>query len=249
MRSSGSAEPRPYPRIWVGPRGFRTPRPAGVQNRSLRYRRSACAQQRARSPSLWAATSAERPWRAARWRRRSGPGAQSCAAVARPGRADNHARVEHGHGRAAFAHALKVAQHRLVPRVASVRGLDPPRARQLCAFTRRPGHAQIRLGDDGALLTAFNVWSYGAVEIPFDFMISAFQRNGSQTPFGNSREARDELRRRINDAVPGANIPSEDDRIRPSFGLTALANEDVRYAFLAAVEWAFDQARAFLADT
>jgi hypothetical protein len=113
----------------------------------------------------------------------------------------------------------------------------------------RSGSAQIRLGDDGALLTAFNVWSYGAVEIPFDFMISAFQRNGSQTPFGNSRQARDELRRRINDAVPGANIPSEDDRIRPSFSLTALADEDVRHAFFAAVEWAFDQARASPADT
>jgi hypothetical protein len=32
----------------------------------------------------------------------------------------------------------------------------------------RSGSAQIRLGDDGALLTAFNVWSYGAVEIHFD---------------------------------------------------------------------------------
>jgi hypothetical protein len=117
--------------------------------------------------------------------------------------------------------------------------------RLLYGHGARSGSAQIRLDDGGALLlTAFNVWSYGAVEIPFDFMISAFQRNGSQTPFGNSRQARDELRGRINDAVPGANIPSEDNRIRPSFSLTALADEAVRQAFIAAVEWAFDQARA-----
>jgi hypothetical protein len=64
----------------------------------------------------------------------------------------------------------------------------------------------------------------------------------SQAPFGDSREARDELRRRVNAAVPDAAIPTEEVRPRPSFSVTALADEQALEGFFGAMEWAFDQA-------
>jgi hypothetical protein len=101
----------------------------------------------------------------------------------------------------------------------------------------REASAKVRFDHDGAALTAFNLWSYNAVEIPFDFM-----RDLSQAPFADTRESRDELRRRINEAAPTANIPVEEERIRPSFKLEALADEQARQGFFAAMQWAFDQA-------
>ena len=108
----------------------------------------------------------------------------------------------------------------------------------------RDGSAQVGLEQDGASLSAFRVWSYGRVEIPFDFM-----RYLSQAPFSDSRAARDELRDRINAAVADAQIPSEALRPRPSFGLAALADEQARQGFFAAIEWAFDQAHQAQAET
>ncbi|MEJ7570333.1 MAG: hypothetical protein WKF41_18980 [Gaiellaceae bacterium] len=101
------------------------------------------------------------------------------------------------------------------------------------------GSAQIRLEESDAELLAFNIWTYGTVEIPFDFMNSF-----AQAPFAESRTARDELRSRINEAVPLAQIPSEETRRRPSFRLAALHDQPVRENFLAAIEWAFEQSRA-----
>jgi hypothetical protein len=113
------------------------------------------------------------------------------------------------------------------------------RARVVYGKGARDGSAGIRLDHDGASLHAFNVWtSPGSVEIPFDFMGSF-----SQAPFAERRSARDELRRRINEAVPGAKIPTEEQRPRPSFSLNALGDEQARQRFLDAIEWAFDQAR------
>lgn len=101
------------------------------------------------------------------------------------------------------------------------------------------GSAQVWLEQDGASLNALRIWSYGSVEIPFDFMGYM-----SQAPFDDDREARDELRRRINAAVPDAAIPSEEVRRRPSFPITALDDEQARKEFFSAMEWAFDQAVA-----
>jgi hypothetical protein len=42
--------------------------------------------------------------------------------------------------------------------------------------------------------------------------------------------------------VPAAAIPAEEERLNPSFDLTALADERNRDAFLKAIEWAFDEA-------
>jgi hypothetical protein len=103
----------------------------------------------------------------------------------------------------------------------------------------RSGSAGIRLDREGSLLHAFNVWSYGSVEIPFDYM-----RDMGQAPFDRDRELRDELRRRINAAAPEAGIPGEEERMRPSFSLDALGAETTRGGFFAAIEWAFDQAVA-----
>lgn len=112
--------------------------------------------------------------------------------------------------------------------------MDPTRNEEPA---RALGSAQIWLDRGGASLQAFRVWSYGSVEIPFDFM-----GYSGQAPFGASRTARDELRRRINEAVDGARIPPEERRPRPSFSLKELSGEDARSRFLNAVEWAFDQA-------
>jgi hypothetical protein len=107
----------------------------------------------------------------------------------------------------------------------------------------KDGSAGIRLDRDGASLHAFNVWSNGSVEIPFDFM-----RMG-QAPFDSDRHLRDELRRRVNEAVPGARIPSEEKKIRPNFALSALRDDSTRHEFCGAIEWAFDQAVAAQAET
>lgn len=103
----------------------------------------------------------------------------------------------------------------------------------------KDGSAQFRLDDGGATLHAFNVWTYGMIEIPFDFM--AYNK---QAPFADDRSARDELRRLINEAAPLARVPPEEQRKRPSFPLKAVADEPALRGFTAAIGWAFDQARA-----
>lgn len=74
-------------------------------------------------------------------------------------------------------------------------------------------------------------------------------RDARQSPFSENREMRDELRRRINEGAPSAAIPGEEQRMRPSFKLTALADEQARQGFFAALECAFDQATQALART
>lgn len=100
----------------------------------------------------------------------------------------------------------------------------------------KEGSAVVRLEDGTASLNALHIWSTDYIEIPFDFM-----RN--QAPFGASREIRDELRRRINEAVPAAALPPEEERIRPNFSLTALGDDRTREQFFGVVEWAIQQAR------
>lgn len=115
---------------------------------------------------------------------------------------------------------------------------DYPGAQVRYGKGARDGAGQIWLAADGATLLTFNIWSNGGLEIPFDFMGYM-----SQAPFAQERAARDEFRRRINEAVPEASIPSEEKRPRPSFGLNALRDEKTRALFLEVVEWAFQEAR------
>ena len=100
------------------------------------------------------------------------------------------------------------------------------------------GVAQVRLEpDEVQLLTPFIIRTKGVIEIPFIRMIRRAQR-----PF-DARAARDELRRRINAAVPDAAIPPEEERSRPRFALVALADRRVRESFCEAIDWALDEAR------
>ena len=98
------------------------------------------------------------------------------------------------------------------------------------------GTATFRL-QGGAVLTAFRLWSDGGLQIPFSFM-------GDQPPFGASREARDELRRRISEALPDKNLRPEEETTNPGFKVPLLADSAVFDGFIAAIEWAFEQARA-----
>jgi hypothetical protein len=67
--------------------------------------------------------------------------------------------------------------------------------------------------------------------------------SASQARFAESRSARDELRRRINQATISAQIPPEEQRPRPSFSLNALSDEQTRKRFLDTIEWSFNQAQ------
>jgi hypothetical protein len=94
-----------------------------------------------------------------------------------------------------------------------------------------------------ASLHAFNVWSNGRVEIPFTFF------GLGDAPFDRDRGLRDELRRRLNEAVPDARIPGEDKRPNPSFALSALRDDATRQGFYGAIEWAFDEVVAAQVET
>jgi hypothetical protein len=97
------------------------------------------------------------------------------------------------------------------------------------------GSASIKLAPGRTTLcTACALWTDGTVQIPFIYLGS---------PFSESRDARDELRRRINDAVPEADIPTDDAITAPDFSLRALSDERARRDFLGVVEWVFEQAR------
>lgn len=95
------------------------------------------------------------------------------------------------------------------------------------------GSASIKLHRGSVRLsTAFSVWTNGSIEFPFHIL---------NAPFSESRDLREEFRRRINEAVPDANLPPE--AIAPSFSLAALADKQTLQRLLRAVEWAFDETR------
>jgi hypothetical protein len=98
---------------------------------------------------------------------------------------------------------------------------------------REHGSAKVKLHRDRTALTGFLVWTDGSVQIDF-----------SATPFAESAELRDELWRRINEAVPEAEIPPEDEKRRVRwFSLGALSDKQVQRDFFSSAEWAFDELR------
>jgi hypothetical protein len=111
---------------------------------------------------------------------------------------------------------------------------QPPDVRVTYGTGRDYGSAIVKLhGERAAPLTAFLVWTDGSLQIDF-----------SSAHLPASRELREQLRRRINDAVPDADIPAEGERPRVlSFGLGALSDQGVRDGFFRAIEWAFGEAR------
>jgi hypothetical protein len=96
--------------------------------------------------------------------------------------------------------------------------------------------AQVRpLRDGDVLPTMLYIQSIGTVYIVFSNLPDLH-------PF-DERDKRDELRARIRAAVPGADIPDEDLKIDPTIPLDTLGAPETLSAFVAAMNWAFDEAR------
>jgi hypothetical protein len=89
---------------------------------------------------------------------------------------------------------------------------------------------------DGESLWPIALWTYGQVELNF-------QHLAPRPPF-DRLEMRRVLAQRMESAVPGLRIPEARLDKRPSFSLAELADEGAREGFLAAITWAFEQARA-----
>jgi hypothetical protein len=98
------------------------------------------------------------------------------------------------------------------------------------------GSFQPVLDDETGYAYPFALYTNGAVEIPFQWMLRFPQK-----PF-DRLEKRKEFQVRLN-ALEGVALP--DDRLekRPSFPLQALVAPGALEAFFEAVEWFFDEAR------
>lgn len=83
-------------------------------------------------------------------------------------------------------------------------------------------------------LLLFALWTYGTVEMQFQYL---------RVPPFNDVEMRKDLIQRLN-SIPGISIPENAVDRRPSFDLAALQEEEPRKRFLEAMQWAIDLARA-----
>jgi hypothetical protein len=98
------------------------------------------------------------------------------------------------------------------------------------------GSAKCRLRAGGkVVLRPFRIYSVGVVMIPFTEM-----RN--QPPL-DQPEMRDKLREEINKAAPDGSVLPEDVEWEPSFSLVALSGGQARERFIAAIDWALEEAR------
>lgn len=80
-----------------------------------------------------------------------------------------------------------------------------------------------------------NVWSYGQLEIPFQWMLG-------KSPFDDEGK-RLELLKRLN-ALPGVNVPEARLKGRPSVPLLAVADDAAMKAFLAILDWYVGEVKA-----
>ena len=99
------------------------------------------------------------------------------------------------------------------------------------------GSVQPGLDDETGYLFPFIVFTTGAIEVPFYFMILLPEK-----PF-DAFDKRKELQRRLN-ALDGVNLPDERLDKRPTFSIDALTDPDALERFLQTMEWAFSEARA-----
>jgi hypothetical protein len=100
---------------------------------------------------------------------------------------------------------------------------------------QKDGSFQAGLDDASGYLFPFALYSYGRVEIQFQSMLR-------RAPF-DAPERREQLQQKLN-TIPGVEIPDGGLNRRPSIPLEALTNENALEGFLAAMDWAFEQARA-----
>jgi hypothetical protein len=80
-------------------------------------------------------------------------------------------------------------------------------------------------------LTLFSVWTYGRIEIQFQFM-------KGRPPF-DSEPKRQELLQRLNQ-ISGVQIPADGINRRPSFSLALLKNQSALKHFLETFDWVID---------
>jgi hypothetical protein len=98
---------------------------------------------------------------------------------------------------------------------------------------QKDGSFQAGLDNGVAYLFPFALYSYGRVEIQFQWMLR-------RPPF-DAIERRVELQQRLN-AIPGVTIPDSSLAKRPSIPLAALHDDARLKAFTEAMDWAFAQA-------
>jgi len=100
---------------------------------------------------------------------------------------------------------------------------------------QKDGSFQAGLDDASAYLFPFALYTYGRVEIQFQWMLR-------RPPF-DAPELRLELQQKLN-AIPGVEIPDTGLDKRPSIPLAALTDAKALEMFLSAMDWSFEEARA-----
>jgi hypothetical protein len=100
---------------------------------------------------------------------------------------------------------------------------------------QKDGSFQAGLDDASGYLFPFAVYTYGRVEIQFQWMLR-------RAPF-DAPELRVALQQRLN-AIPGVEIPDGGLDKRPSIAFAALIDDEALEVFLSAMDWSFEQARA-----
>ncbi len=100
---------------------------------------------------------------------------------------------------------------------------------------QKEGSFQAGLDNASGYLFPFALYTYGRIEIPFQFM--------SRRPPFNQLDRRVQLQQKLN-AIPDVDIPVGSLDKRPSIPLTALASDQAFQVFLAAMDWSIEQARA-----
>jgi len=103
---------------------------------------------------------------------------------------------------------------------------------------RRDGSFQAGVQDGAHYLWPFRVYTYGSVEINFQFM-------ARRPPFDDLAQ-REELRRRLNE-IEGVELTAQDD-LRPNIPLAMFVAPEALSRLLKALEWAFEQAGAPLSE-
>jgi hypothetical protein len=100
---------------------------------------------------------------------------------------------------------------------------------------QKDGSFQAGLDDASGYLFPFALYTYGRVEIQFQWML--------RQPSFDAHHRRVELQQRLN-AIPSVEIPDGSLQRRPSIPLAALASDGAVASFLSAMDWCFEQARA-----